>query len=319
MEEPDRIRNRIIDSRQIAAFAALVRHQSFTVASEELFLTQSAVSHAIKSLENDIGCQLFNRRGRIITLTPAGEQLNLRVEKILGEMRAVRVEAEHFTSQPRNQLSVGAGTLACQYVLPRVLKEFREQHPQCRVRLEPGNFPSLLELLHSHQIDFALGVDTTPSGDFTFDKIFEDDLQFFISAQHPWVKLKHVSHPSMAAETYVMPMKNGPTATILDDYFREEKISPRNLIAAGSLDAAKQLVTSGFGVGVFASWQVASETAAGSLVAVSLTTKRFVRSWIVARLKSREPQELEQEFVQRCKSALASFVTCSGILLLVAA
>ncbi|MDB6168939.1 MAG: LysR family transcriptional regulator [Verrucomicrobia bacterium] len=319
MDEPDRIRNRIIDSRQIAAFAALVRHRSFTTAAEELFLTQSAVSHAIKSLEADIGCRLFERRGRAISLTRAGEQLHLRTEKILSEMRAARLEIEHLSPKGESQLCVGAGTLACQYILPSVLKEFRQTHPKCRVRLEPGNLPNLLELLYTHQIDFALGVDSAPSEDFSFEKIFEDELLFFISPQHAWGKIKRVPHAAIVTETFVVPMKQGQTSAILDKYFRTEKISPKNLIAAGSLDAAKQLVGSGFGVGFFAHWQVAAEAAAGSLVAVPLTTRRLIRSWVVARLKGREPQRIEQEFIQRCKSVLTTLAAVGTVVLTVAA
>jgi DNA-binding transcriptional LysR family regulator len=319
LDETDRIRNRIIDSRQIAAFAALVRHRSFTTAAEELFLTQSAVSHAIKSLEADIGCRLFERRGRHISLTLAGQQLHARTEKILSEMRAARLEIETLSPKNQVQLCIGAGTLACQYVLPSVLKDFRQSHPKCRVKLEPGNLPELLELLYTHQIDFALGVDSTPSGDFSFEKIFEDELQFFISPQHPWGKLKRVPHASIVAETFIVPMKHGQTSAILDKYFRTEKLSAKNLIAAGSLDAAKQLVSSGFGIGFFAHWQVAAEAAAGTLVSVPLTTKKLVRSWIVARLKGREPQKIELEFILRCKAALTALGAVSSMVLVVAA
>jgi len=306
VELPDRIRNRVIDSRQVAAFAALVRHRSFTLAAEELYLTQSAVSHAIKSLERDMGCRLFERSGRSISLTRAGQEFHVRTENILSEMRAARVEIEKLSPNNPSQLCVGAGTLACQYVLPRVLKEFRLSHSTCHVRLEPGNLPELLELLHTNQIDFALGVDTARSEEFCFEQIFEDELQFFVAAQHPWGKLKRVPRAALTGEIFVVPMKNGQTFMLLEKYFRSEKLAPKNLIAVGSLDAAKQLVGSGFGVGFFAPWQVAKEATEGSLVAVALSAKRLVRNWIVARLKGREAMQIEREFIERCKSVLGS-------------
>src|SRR6266700_934211 len=76
----------LLDSRQLRAFAALARTGSFTLAAKELFLSQSAVSHSMKALEQDVGCRLFDRVGKKISLTLAGETLLHHSEKILLEM-----------------------------------------------------------------------------------------------------------------------------------------------------------------------------------------------------------------------------------------
>lgn len=81
-----------IDSRQVLAFVALGRCGSFTAASRELFLTQSAVSYAIKALEDDLGCQLVDRSGRRVALLPAGEVFLRHAEKILREMELARAQ-----------------------------------------------------------------------------------------------------------------------------------------------------------------------------------------------------------------------------------
>ena len=80
----------ILDSRRLLAFAAVVRVGSFTQASRELSLTQSAVSHAIRGLEEELGVALFRREGRAVRLTPAGRYLAERADVILGEMRTAR-------------------------------------------------------------------------------------------------------------------------------------------------------------------------------------------------------------------------------------
>ncbi len=80
----------ILDSRKLLAFTTLARVGSFTLAARELFITQSAVSHAIKSLENELECQLFERLGRKVKLTPAGAQLLERAQRILAEMQTAR-------------------------------------------------------------------------------------------------------------------------------------------------------------------------------------------------------------------------------------
>lgn len=80
----------ILDSRKLLAFTTLARVGSFTLAAQELHLTQSAISHAIKSLEQDLECRLFDRLGRRVTLTPPGQHLLDHAHKIIAEMQSAR-------------------------------------------------------------------------------------------------------------------------------------------------------------------------------------------------------------------------------------
>jgi DNA-binding transcriptional LysR family regulator len=86
----------ILDSRKLLAFATLARVGSFTQAAKEMGLTQSAVSHAIKALERDLGCRLFDRMGRMVTITPAGRQLLGHTDIILTEMQTARDDMAAF-------------------------------------------------------------------------------------------------------------------------------------------------------------------------------------------------------------------------------
>lgn len=86
----------ILDSRKLLAFATLARVGSFTQAAKEMGLTQSAVSHAIKGLERDLGCRLFDRMGRMVTITPSGRQLLGHTDVILAEMQTARADMAAF-------------------------------------------------------------------------------------------------------------------------------------------------------------------------------------------------------------------------------
>lgn len=86
----------ILDSRKLLAFSTLARVGSFTQAAKEMSLTQSAVSHAIKALERDVGCRLFDRLGRAVAITQAGQQLLQRTDVILAEMQHARAEMALF-------------------------------------------------------------------------------------------------------------------------------------------------------------------------------------------------------------------------------
>jgi len=129
-----------IDSRQLRAFAALARTGSFTLAAKELFLSQSAVSHSMKALENDVGCRLFDRVGKKVLLTQAGEALLHHADKILQEMGAARAGLQQLGKWGVGRLRIGASPTACQYILPAVLREFKESFPKCMIAIDPGDF-----------------------------------------------------------------------------------------------------------------------------------------------------------------------------------
>src|SRR5471030_3261508 len=99
-----------LDSRQLRAFSILARTGSFTLAAKELYLSQSAVSHSMKALEQDVGCRLLDRLGKKVMLTQAGEQLLQHTEKILQEMSSARASIEQLGKWGRSRLRIGAST-----------------------------------------------------------------------------------------------------------------------------------------------------------------------------------------------------------------
>lgn len=100
---------RPIDSRQLLAFVTVVRRQSFTLAAQELHLTQSAISHSMRALENDLGCRLLERNGRRIALTQRGGLFLEKAERILREMEQARLEVDNLGQV---EAVAGAGAFA---------------------------------------------------------------------------------------------------------------------------------------------------------------------------------------------------------------
>jgi DNA-binding transcriptional LysR family regulator len=293
-----------IDSRQLLAFAALARRGSFTLAAKDLFLTQSAVSHAIKALESDVGCRLFDRAGRRVLLTQAGEQFLRHAEKILREMEAARAGLDDLTKWGHGRLRVGASTTACQHILPTVLREFRQSYPKCVIRIEPGDQGKQLDLLRGGHVDLALVLEPAASslGEFTFFPLFQDELRFLVSPLHAWARAGRAPRESIEHETLVLYNKSSYTFRLVSDYFRDEKIALTNVIELGSMEAIKELVKIGIGAGVLAPWIARDELANGSLVSLPLGPRKLRRRWGVAHLKGRRLALAEETFLGLCES-----------------
>src|SRR6185369_8656500 len=124
--EPHSYMNVPFDLRQLRAFSVLARTGSFTQAARELHLTQSGVSHSMKALERETGCRLLDRLGKKMVLTQAGEQLLHHATRILKEMENAQAALAHLGKWGQGRLRLGASETACQYIIPPVLREFKE-------------------------------------------------------------------------------------------------------------------------------------------------------------------------------------------------
>src|SRR6267143_1447280 len=193
-----------LDSRQLRAFATLARTGSFTLAAKELYLSQSAVSHSMKALEQDVGCRLLDRMGKKVSLTQAGEQLLHHAEKILSEMSEARASLEQLGKWGRARLRIGASPTACQYILPSVLREFKESFPRCLISVEPGDTPEAIELLRNNRIDLALALEPKNEEKMEFHPMFADEMVFLTSPAHPWAMSGRVVREEIPRQNYVL-------------------------------------------------------------------------------------------------------------------
>lgn len=291
-----------IDSRQLLAFATLARKQSFTLAAKELFLTQSAVSHAIKALEQELGTRIFDRVGKRVHLTQAGEQLLRHAERILREMQDARTGLEQLHNWGHSRLRIGASPTACQYLLPMVLREFKQSFPRCTLKIDPGDGPRMSDLLRSNQIDLALMLDPQDD-DLTFRHLFEDELRLLVSPLHSWALAGEVDRRSLPDETLILYSKNSYTFRMVSEYFLRERVSLNNVMELGSMEAIKELVKIGLGVGVIAPWIAERELAEASLVSFPLGARPLRRVWGIAHLRGRRLALAEETFSGLCESA----------------
>jgi DNA-binding transcriptional LysR family regulator len=292
-----------LDSRQMLAFATVARRGSFTLAAKDLFLTQSAVSHAIKALEDDLGHRLLDRVGKRVMLTQAGEQFLVHVHKVLREMESARSGLDHLANWGHGRLRVGASETACQYLLPGVLREFRQSFPKCVIRIEPGDHMKQLELLRSGQVDLAVMLRPEGDREFTFLPMFEDELRFVTAPHHRWARAGQVPTAEVGEETLLVYNRATYTFRLISDHFRGENVAMGDFIELGSMDAIKELAKTGVGVGIIASWIAREELASGALVSLPLGKKPLRRQWGVGHLRGRRLALGEETFAGLCQEA----------------
>ncbi len=297
--------NSPLDSRQLRAFRVLARTGSFTQTARELHLTQSGISHSMKALEGEIGCRLLDRLGKKVVLTQAGEQLLQHAEKILLEMAAARESLTQLGKWGRGRLRLGASTTACQHLIPPVLREFKESFPEHAISLEPGDTPELVAGLLQQRIDLALSLEVEREAQLEFHPLFTDELQFLVSASHPWARAGRVEREEIARQNYILYSKRSVTFRLIENYFRHEQMVLNAVIEVGSMEATKELVKLGLGVCILAPWIAKKEIEEGSLVALPLGRKKLSRRWGIIHWRGKRLNLAEETFIGLCDSACA--------------
>lgn len=303
-DEPDSFMKNPFDSRQLQAFAILARTGSFTVTAREIFLTQSAVSHSMKALENDAGCRLLDRVGKKVILTQAGEQLLKHAKVVLREMEVARDGIEQLGRWGCGRLRVGATATLCTSLLPAVLREFKESFPHSHIQVEPGDSRNLVTCLEEQRIDLALML--SDAADTRFDRVplFSDELTFVTDPLHPWAKMGMPLRTEIAGQNLIIYRKSSQTFRMVDAYFRAEDIVLNTVMELGSMEAIKELVKLGLGVSIVAPWVVQRELEERSLVALPLGRRRLRRDWAVTYWRGRRLTLAEETFVGLCRSAV---------------
>jgi DNA-binding transcriptional LysR family regulator len=298
-----------LDSRQLRAFCVLARTGSFTQTARELHLTQSGISHSMRALEADSGCRLLDRLGKKVALTQAGEQLLKHAEKILSEMDAARASLSQLGKWGKGRLRLGGTTTVCQYIVPPVLREFKESFPDHAISLEPGDTPELITSLLRHRIDLALSLEPEGEPQLEFHPLFTDELHFIVSALHPWAQSRRVGREEIPRQNYILYSKRSITFRLIEDYFRREQMVLNTVLEVGSMDATKELVKLGLGISILAPWIARKEIEEGSLVALPLGRRKLQRHWGILHWRGRRLNLAEETFIGLCKSACVPLQT----------
>lgn len=292
-----------LGSRQLLAFTTLARTRSFTQAGRELYLTQSAISHAVKALEDDLGCRLVDRLDKEIHLTPAGEHLLHHAEKILQDMGVAREAIKQLGRWGRGRLRIAASESIRQCVLPGVLMAFQKDFPQWPFSVEPADTQTSVELIRQNRVDLAVVIAPSQAEAVDIVPLFSDELAWIVAPGHPWVTRGTAPRAEIPAQQFVFNSARSYTYRLLEKYLARESLPLKHVLELGSLEALKETVQRGLGVTALAPWTVRKELTEKKLVAVPLGKRKLRRNWCLLRSLDRKSALAEETFVRLCGEA----------------
>lgn len=260
--------------RRLQVFYTVAKQLSFTKAAELLFMTQPAVTFQVKQLEEHFNTRLFERSHGKISLTPAGELALDYAERILNLTAEMEARISELTGQVSGPLLIGASTTIAEYMLPRLLGEFKQKHPETQARLTVANSETIERKVADHTLDIGLIEAPSHHPNLITQVCCEDELVMICAPFSDLAKLDSVTPEQVASQPYISRETGSGTRECIDEYFRGNGVNldEMNLVMElGSREAIKGAVAAGLGVAIVSSTTVAKEIRLGELVAIPLS------------------------------------------------
>jgi len=267
--------------RQLRVFVEVARNLSFVRAAESLHLTPPAVTMQVKELESAIELPLFDREGRKVSLTTAGEYFLVYAKRMLTTLKDADDAMARFRKLESGSLRVGmVGT--AKYFVPHLLTRFREEHPGVELHLQVGsNREELVAMLQNAEVDLAI-MGRPPKEMATRAEPFAAHPHVFVAPPgHPI--LRQDRPPLQAVADYPLIAREAASGTraLMDRFFQDQRVDPRIAMEMPSNETIKQAVMAGMGVSLLSLHTVAFELKHGAIATPDIQGLPLVRRWHV--------------------------------------
>jgi LysR family transcriptional regulator for metE and metH len=290
-----------LETRHLRLVVGIADYGSLTRAGHQLHLTQSALSHQLTDLETQLGVKLFERLGKRMAPTIAGERLIARARIALRELREMEHEVKQIASGREAVLRVATECYTCYHWLPPVLKAFGERHPKIELQIVPGATSWPIRALLAGKIDVCIVMGAPRDRRVEAVPLFDDELVAVVAPTHPWATRAYVEAADFASE-HLFNYSPPEESTLYQRLFIPAGVAPKQLSIVQLTEAMLELVKAGMGVCVLARWAAEPHVRAGTVAAVSITAGGMSRRWYSATraTKSKPPHVRDFErFVAR--------------------
>jgi DNA-binding transcriptional LysR family regulator len=296
-----------MDTRQLAAFCAVVDRKSFSLAAEQLGVTQPAVSLQIRSLEKRLGQRLLDRSGRRVEPTEAGQRLYRSAQRLLAiEEQLVEEVAGNGDGELKGRLEIGCSTGPGATVLPLLLCQFQEANPGVAISLSVNDTQHVIDLVAERELELGVVGAATRHRGVTFEPFFQDEVVLAVPPDHRFAG-KTVDLNALRAETLILMQEGAGVRQMIEEELRRAGLRLRDLdvrLELGLQESVKAAVAAGHGVTFISRSSMEPELAAASLSFARVKGLDPSREISLVRPTGRTPSRVADAFVEFAREKL---------------
>lgn len=286
-----------MDLGQLEAFVQVANQKSFSRAAEALFLTQPSVTARIQALERDLGERLFERSGRGVRLTEVGLCFLPHAERVLQALHEGRDAIDALRNLQSGSLILASATTVSTYILPGVLKTFRQRFPRVEVSVRTGRSEQVLSMLLGDEAQVGL-VRAVYHQDIETKGLIEDELILVANSSDELAHIGAVSVEQLGDHPFIFFDRSSSYYSLAQGLFRQHGVVPRIQMELDSMEATKKMVEEGLGIAMLPRMAVERELHDGSLVEIDLAGMRNpTRQIALISRRSRPLGPVAQAFV----------------------
>ena len=272
---------------QLTVFRMVALHLSYTRAAQALYLSQPAVAQQVKTLEQVLGLRLFERLGRGIVLTPAGQEFLSHTERLLTLLAETTPVVHEIHTLRRGSVTIGASISAGTYVVPPLLGAFHARYPGVHITLVVAHRRSIEEDLLTHQIDLGVMSFIEQRARFVVELLRPYELLVVASPFHRLAGRSAIPLHDLHGETLLMREPESVTRLATELQFAQAGVPIPASLELGNIEATKEGVAAELGIAVLPRESVELELASGDLVMLDVQGFPLQRQWNVVHVKGR--------------------------------
>jgi len=289
-----------MDTRQLAAFCAVVERESFSQAAERLGVTQPAVSLQVRALEKRLGVQLLDRSGRRVTPTEAGFRLYRGAQRMLAlESQLIEEVADGEDGTLRGRLEIGASTGPGATLLALTLCEFQQRNPELTVALSVLDTRRVVEAVARRELELGVVGAARRQRSVSFEPFFRDEVVLACPAGHRFAGRTLALH-ELRTEPLIVMQKGAGVRAVIEDELRRAGTQLRDFdvrLELGLQESVKSAVIAGYGVTFISRTAIESELAAGTLSVARVEGLEPAREVSIVRSTGRATSRAAEAFV----------------------
>jgi DNA-binding transcriptional LysR family regulator len=282
---------------QLEVFTAVAEEKSFSRAGQRVGRTQPAISSAIKLLEGELGEPLFDRKGKSVRLTAAGDLLTEYAKRLLRLREEAVLALGELRGLSRGTLRLGANETTCLYLLPEVLSAFTQAYPQVQIDIHRAITRSITERVIEGKLDF--GIVTLPIKNSRLEAItiHRDEMALIVGPAHALASRRSVKMNDLEDQPFILHKIGTTTRERLVKHFNDGGVKIKVTMELASIETIKRFVSIGMGISIVPRLCIAKEIEEGSLRALSIRDARFQRKLGLIYNKDRYQSQAARAFL----------------------
>ena len=296
-----------VSLRQLRVFEAAASSRSFSKAAEILHLTQPGVSMHIKELETNAGLPLFERIGRRLYVTEAGQELLTRAREILRALKDAEDTLDGLKGLRRGRINLAVVSTA-KYFVPQLLAQFGRDFPELEIRLAVNNRNSVIEQLVANEVDLAIMGRSPESLDTVAEPFAQNPHVIIAAPTHRLAGVRRIQVETLADDSFIGREPGSGTRLAMQQFFDDLKVVCNVGMEMASNETIKQAVMAGMGLSFISRHTIELELETQRLVVLDVRGTPIIRHWHVAHLAKKR--------LSPTASAFKEFVLTNGRALL---